>query len=84
MSDRNFTIIFIVRYNAVKCSKSGTDGKKSKQKHNIPVRGYELERTFGKPKKRWEGNIKMIIKETGYHDWTGLKWLRTESSSSLL
>jgi hypothetical protein len=33
-------------------------------------------RTFGKPRHRWEDNIKIDIKEVGGGTWIGLIWLR--------
>ena len=31
---------------------------------------------LGRPRRRWEDNIKMDLQEVGYGVWTGLIWLR--------
>ena len=33
-------------------------------------------RPLGKPRRRWEDNIKMELQDVGWGAWTGLKWLR--------
>ena len=33
-------------------------------------------RPLGKPKHRWEDNIKMDLQQVGYGAWTGSIWLR--------
>jgi hypothetical protein len=33
-------------------------------------------RPLGRPRRRWEDNIKMDLQEVGYEVWTGLSWLR--------
>jgi hypothetical protein len=36
----------------------------------------EIERQLGRPRSRWEDNIKMDLLEVGCGDiWTGLSWL---------
>jgi hypothetical protein len=32
-------------------------------------------RTLGRPRRRWENNIKMDLQEVGWEAWTGLIWL---------
>ena len=39
---------------------------------------------FERPKHRWERNIKMDLQVRGWGLWTGLIWLRTETSGRLL
>ena len=31
---------------------------------------------LGRPRRKWEYNIKMDLQEVGYRVWTGLNWLR--------
>jgi hypothetical protein len=38
----------------------------------------------GKPRYRWEDNIKMNLKAVGWRAWTGLMWLRTGTGGGLL
>jgi hypothetical protein len=40
------------------------------------VRKPEGNRLLGRPRHRWEDNIKMDIQEVGCGVWTGLSWLR--------
>jgi hypothetical protein len=39
----------------------------------------EQNRTLGRPRRRWESNIKMVLQEVGCGAWTGLGWLRIET-----
>jgi len=36
----------------------------------------EEQRPLGRPRHRWEDNIKMYFQEMGWGTWTGLIWLR--------
>jgi hypothetical protein len=36
----------------------------------------EGKRLHGRPRPRWEDNIKIDLKEVGWGAWTGLAWLR--------
>jgi hypothetical protein len=35
----------------------------------------EGKRQLGRPRRRWEANIKMYLQEVGWGKWTGLIWL---------
>jgi len=39
---------------------------------------------FGRPRLRWEYNIKVGLKEVGWMAWTGFGWLRMRVSGGLL
>jgi hypothetical protein len=39
--------------------------------------GRPERRKLGRPRRRWEDNIKMNLQEVGWRTWTGLIWLRT-------
>jgi hypothetical protein len=41
--------------------------------------GKPERRPLGRPRHRWEDNIKMDLKEVGWRAWTGLIWLRMEA-----
>jgi hypothetical protein len=41
-------------------------------------------RPVGRPRRRWEDNIKMDLQEVGWGAWTGLIWLRTGTGGGLL
>jgi hypothetical protein len=42
----------------------------------------EGKRPLGRPRHRWEDNIKMDLQEVGCGGWTGLCWLRIETGGS--
>jgi hypothetical protein len=46
--------------------------------------GNLLERLLGRHWRRWEDSIEMDLLEVGWRAWTGLIWLRTETSAGLL
>jgi hypothetical protein len=48
--------------------------------YRILVGKPEGKRPLGRPRHRWEDNIKMDLSETGGVVWTGLIWLRIGSS----
>jgi hypothetical protein len=39
----------------------------------------EGRRPIGRPRRRWEDNIKMDLREVGWGAWTGSFWLRASS-----
>jgi hypothetical protein len=41
----------------------------------------EVKRTLGRPRRRWEDNIKMNLQELGCGVWTGFGWLSERSYS---
>jgi len=44
----------------------------------------EGKRPLGRPRRRWEDNIKMDIEEVGWKAWTGLIWFSVWSDDGLL
>ena len=44
--------------------------------YRILVEKPEGKRPFGRPRLRWEDNIKMDLQEVGLGAWTGSSWLR--------
>jgi hypothetical protein len=41
-------------------------------------------RPLGRPRRRWEDNIKMDLQEVGWGAWTGSIWLRIGTGGELL
>jgi hypothetical protein len=41
-------------------------------------------RQLGRPRCRWEENIKVNLQEVGWGVWTGLSWLRIETGGGHL
>jgi len=44
--------------------------------HKVMVRRPEGNRLLGRPRRRWEDNIKWIFKKRHGKAWTGLIWLK--------
>jgi hypothetical protein len=44
----------------------------------------EGKRPFGRPRRRWEDNIKIDLQEVGWGTWSGLIWLRIGTGGALL
>ena len=44
--------------------------------YRVLVGNPEGKRPLGKPKRRWEDNIKIIFRKWDVKVWTGLMWLR--------
>jgi hypothetical protein len=44
----------------------------------------EGRRPLGRPRRRWEDNIKMDLREVGWGTWTGSVWLRIGAGGELL
>jgi hypothetical protein len=44
--------------------------------YRVLVGKPEGRRPLGRPRRRWEDNIKMDLQEVGWRAWTGLIWLR--------
>jgi hypothetical protein len=41
-------------------------------------------RPLGRPRRKWENNIKMELQEVGWGAWTGFIWLRIGTGGGLL
>jgi hypothetical protein len=52
--------------------------------YRILVGRHEGRRPLGRPRRRWEDNIKMDLQEVGWGAWTGLIWLRIGTVGGLL
>jgi hypothetical protein len=44
----------------------------------------EEKRSLGRPRRRWEGNIKMNLQEVRWGAWAGLIWLMIGTCGGLL
>jgi hypothetical protein len=44
----------------------------------------EVRRPLGRPRRRWENNIKMDLQEVGWGAWSGLIWLMIGTGDGLL
>jgi hypothetical protein len=52
--------------------------------YRVLVGRPEGRRPLGRPRHRWEDNIKMDLQEVGGGAWTGLIWLRIRTGDELL
>jgi hypothetical protein len=52
--------------------------------YRILVGRPEGRRPLGRPRRRWEDNIKMYLQKLGWGAWTGLIWLRMGTGGRLL
>jgi hypothetical protein len=52
--------------------------------YRILVGRPEGRRPLGRPRRRWEDNIKMDLQEVGWGAWTGFIWLRIGTGGRLL
>jgi hypothetical protein len=52
--------------------------------HRIFVGRPEGRKPLGRPRHRWEDNIKMDLQDVGWGGWTGMIWLRIGTSGGLL
>jgi hypothetical protein len=52
--------------------------------YRILVRRPDGRRPLGRPRRRWEDNIKMDLQEVGWGAWTVLIWLRIGTGGGLL
>jgi hypothetical protein len=52
--------------------------------YRVLVGRPEGRRQLGRPRYRWEDNIKIDLQEVGWGAWTGLIWLRIRIGGGLL
>jgi hypothetical protein len=52
--------------------------------YKILVGRHEGRRPLGRPRRRWEDNIKMDLREIGLGMWIGFIWLRIGTGGGLL
>jgi hypothetical protein len=62
----------------------GTFGRENECINTIFVVAIQGQRPLGRPRHRWENNIKMDLREVESRLWTGFIRLRIESSGGLL
>jgi hypothetical protein len=66
-------------------NKAYSMGGNMKYAYNILVSKPEGEKPFGRPRCRWEDDIKMVLEERMYvRAWAGLNWLGVGTSEGLL
>jgi hypothetical protein len=61
----------------------GSDGE-GRNLYRVLVGKPERKRSLGRPRCRWEDNIKMDLQEVGCGVWTELSWLMIETGGGRL
>jgi hypothetical protein len=54
-----------------------------RKEYRVLVGKPEEKRPFGRPRHRWEDEIRMDLKETGWGVWSGFIWLRIGTNDGL-
>jgi hypothetical protein len=52
--------------------------------HKVLVRKPEGKRPLGRSRHRWEGGIRVDLKETGWGMWSGFSWFMIGTGGRLL
>jgi hypothetical protein len=52
--------------------------------YKVLVGKPEGKRPLGRPKRRWEGGIRMDLREIGWGVWMGFDWLRIGTDGEML
>jgi len=52
--------------------------------YRVLVEKVKRKRTLGRPRRKWEDNIKMDLREVGKEAYTGFIWLRVGTGGGLL
>jgi hypothetical protein len=52
--------------------------------YKVLVGKPEGKRPLGRPRRKWEDEIRMDLREIGLRVWIGFDWLRTETSGGIL
>jgi hypothetical protein len=68
----------------IQCSNKFIATKLMTLKHILLLGRPEGRRPLGRPRRRWEDNIKIDLQEVGWEAWTGLIWLRIGTGGGLL
>jgi hypothetical protein len=67
---------YIVPMNKSRMIWAGHVARGGRGVYTVLVGKPESKRSNGRPRRRWEDNIKMDLQEVGYRAWTELSWLR--------
>jgi hypothetical protein len=70
------TIVRVIKSRRIKWTGHVARMGEMKGVYRVLVGKPEGKRPFGRPRCRWEDNIKMDLQEVGWGIWTGSSWLR--------
>jgi hypothetical protein len=71
------TIVWVIKLRRMKWAGHVAHMGEGRGVYRVLVGKPEGKRQLGKPRHRWEDNIKVDLQEVGV--WTGLSWLRIET-----
>jgi len=72
-------IVWVIKSRRMRCAERVARMGEKRSIYRILVGKPEAKRPLGRPRHRWEVNIKMDLQEEGCGVWTGSSWLRTET-----
>ena len=70
------SIVQVIKSRRLKWARHVVCMGKKRGLYRVLVGKLEGKRPLGRPRHRWEDNIKMHLQEVGYGLWTGSSWLR--------
>ena len=76
LTDRRPNIVRVIKSRTIRWAWHVARMGESRGVHRVLVGKPEGKRPLGRPRSRWEDNIKMDLQEVGCGAWTGLIWLR--------
>ena len=68
--------IRVLKYRTVNWAEHVARVDERRGAYRVLVEKPERKRSLRRPRRRWEDNIKMVIQEVEWREWTGLIWLR--------
>jgi hypothetical protein len=78
------TIIRVIKSRRLRWAGHVARTREKGGEYKILVGRPEGRRPLGRPRRRWEDNIKIDLQEVGWGAWTGLSWLRIGTGGGLL
>jgi hypothetical protein len=70
------SIVWVIKLRRIRWLERVVHMREKRGIYRVLVRKPEGKRPLGRPRCRWENNIKMDLQEVGCGVWTGLSWLR--------
>jgi hypothetical protein len=78
------TIFRVIKSRTMRLSGHVARMGEGRSAYRILVGRTDGRRPLGRPRRRWEDNIKIDLQEVGWGAWTGLIWLRIGTGGGLL
>jgi hypothetical protein len=78
------TIVRVMKSRKIRLAGNVARMREERVVYRVLVRKPEAKRPLGKPRRRWEDNIRMYLQEVGCGVGTGFDWLRIEAGGGHL